>query len=196
MHKGWSSWRARRFPDYAEILGKVPYRSNKCTSSIIFLSVGQAPFKGMSLRKRTDGRVFHETEFVDLGEMRKLLVAGDPSDSDPGYEVAKVLTEWTARNYCHWLQSKVLSHIVCTHNVPTMHRTSPADINDFHNVLTCWNKWKRKWLLINESESGSVKVKDVNPVSRWLRILRLPMHEQWASTSATWDWGKLSPNWN
>ena len=52
----------------------------------------------MSLRKRTDGRVFHETEFVDLGEMRKLLVAGDPSDSDPGYEVAKVLTD---RNYCH-----------------------------------------------------------------------------------------------
>ena len=47
----------------------------------------------MSLRKRTDGRVFHETELADLGEMRKLLVVGDPSDSDSGYEVAKVLTE-------------------------------------------------------------------------------------------------------
>ena len=45
----------------------------------------------MSLRKRTDVRVFWEDEFVDLDEMRKLLVAGDPSDSDPGYEVPQVV---------------------------------------------------------------------------------------------------------
>ena len=84
----------RRFPSYAEILGKVLYRSTECCNVVLSSSqLGQAPFKGMSLRKRTDGRVFQETEFVDLGEMRKLLVAGDPSDSDPGYEVAKVLTE-------------------------------------------------------------------------------------------------------
>ena len=45
----------------------------------------------MSLRKRTDVRFFKEDEFVDLDEMRKLLVAGDPSDSDPGYEVPQVV---------------------------------------------------------------------------------------------------------
>ena len=33
---------------------------------------------GMPLRKRTEGRVFAEDE---------LLLRGDPSDSDPGYEV-------------------------------------------------------------------------------------------------------------
>ena len=50
-------------------------------------SGGRDPFNGMALRKRTNGRVFKTNEFIDLDEMRKLLVAGDPSDSDPGYEV-------------------------------------------------------------------------------------------------------------
>ena len=40
----------------------------------------------MSLRKQTDGRVFKK-EFIELDEMRKSLFAGNPSDSDPGYEV-------------------------------------------------------------------------------------------------------------
>ena len=45
----------------------------------------------MSLRKRRDVCVFKEDEFVDLDGMRNLLVAGDPSDSDPGYEVPQVV---------------------------------------------------------------------------------------------------------
>ena len=38
----------------------------------------------MPLRKRADGRIFLEDESTKLD---KTLVAGDPSDSDPGYEV-------------------------------------------------------------------------------------------------------------
>ena len=43
----------------------------------------------MPVRKRRDGRVFAEIdsdEMEELGESR-FLYAGDPSDSDPGYEV-------------------------------------------------------------------------------------------------------------
>ena len=50
----------------------------------------------MPLRKRADGRIFLENDSIELDEMQEsptMLVAGDPSDSDPGYEVAKVLTE-------------------------------------------------------------------------------------------------------
>jgi len=49
----------------------------------------------MPLRKRTDGRVFAEIdldEIEQLGESRSLY-AGDPSDSDPGYEVPQILME-------------------------------------------------------------------------------------------------------
>ena len=37
------------------------------------------------------GEMLKKEEFVDLDEMRKLLVAGDPSDSDPGFEVPQVV---------------------------------------------------------------------------------------------------------
>ena len=66
----------------------------------------------MLLRKRTDGRVLKE-EFVDLGEMRKLLVAGDPSDSDPGYEVPQVL------------------------GTNVIHYSVQLHIYDFRDILTC-----------------------------------------------------------
>ena len=55
----------------------------------------------MPLRKRTDGRLFQEDESIEFDEMQespKLPVAGDPSDSDPGYEVPQILTELSARN--------------------------------------------------------------------------------------------------
>ena len=41
----------------------------------------------MPLRKRADGRVFLEDESIRLD---KAPVAGDPSDSDPGYEVPQL----------------------------------------------------------------------------------------------------------
>ena len=54
----------------------------------------------MPLRKRTDGRVFGEIDIDDekrneieqLGGSR-VRYAGDPSDSDPGYEVPQILME-------------------------------------------------------------------------------------------------------
>ena len=66
----------------------------------------------MPARKRTGARVFASSDFIDLSEMRKyldleeeqnsmekepmgesqLLYAGDPSDSDPGYEVPQLVS--------------------------------------------------------------------------------------------------------
>ena len=45
----------------------------------------------MPLRKRGDrgGRGDFE-EFIDMGQMRTFLL-GDPSDSDPGYEVTNLI---------------------------------------------------------------------------------------------------------
>ena len=153
-----------------------------CTSSIIFLSVRSGSIQRNVAEETDRWPGFPRNRTRWLGWNAEIACCGG---SFRFWFWLWGCKSFNRMNYCHWLQSKVLSHIVCTHNVPTMHRTSPADINGFHNVLTCWNKWKRKWLLINESESGSVKVKEVNPVSRWLRILRLPMHEQWGITSAT-----------
>ena len=65
----------------------------------------------MPLKRRTGGRVSRESEFINFDEMRKylgldeernsieldemcesrLLYAGDPSESDPGYEVPQIL---------------------------------------------------------------------------------------------------------
>ena len=42
----------------------------------------------MSLRKRGDRGDFEG--FIDLGEMQTFLL-GDPSDSDPGYEVTNLI---------------------------------------------------------------------------------------------------------
>ena len=76
----------------------------------------------MPARKRTGARVFASSDFIDLSEMRKYLedldekqnsmeieplgksrslYAGDPSDSDPGYEVPKI-----GMNWCHLVKSK------------------------------------------------------------------------------------------
>ena len=72
-------------------------------------------FSEMPVRKRTGGQVFAASEFIDLSEMRKyldldeeqdsmemeelgetrVLYAGDPSDSDPGYEVRQIFSECT-----------------------------------------------------------------------------------------------------
>ena len=66
---------------------KIWYRQYYLPVSGVTSLTGQAPVNGMSLRKQTDGRVFKKEEFIELDEMRKLLFAGNPSDSDPGYEV-------------------------------------------------------------------------------------------------------------
>ena len=71
---------------------------------------------------------------------------------------------------------KMLSHFaLCTQ----CSEASPADIwiSQLFNMLKL------------------VKAKVLDLVSRWPRISRLAMHEQWGSTSATWDWGKFKLEW-
>ena len=66
----------------------------------------------MPVRKRRDGRFFAEfdpDELEQLGESR-LLYAGDPSDSDPGYEVPQILKE--CFELFHSFQSKMFGLIL------------------------------------------------------------------------------------
>ena len=81
----------------------------------------------MPARKRIGGRLFASSDFIDLSEMRKYLdleeeqnstdmepmgesrlrYAGDPSDSDPGYEVPQI-----GMNWCHSVKSKMFHNQV------------------------------------------------------------------------------------
>ena len=52
----------------------------------------------MSLRKRGDRGGFEG--FIDLGEMQTFLL-GDPSDSDPGYEVTNLIHKISKEKAAH-----------------------------------------------------------------------------------------------
>ena len=78
---------------------QIPKKVHLCKQYYLPVSwvtslTGQAPVNRMSLRKQTDGRVFKKEEFIELDGMRKLLFAGNPSDSDPGYEVPQLKAKW------------------------------------------------------------------------------------------------------
>ena len=82
----------------------------------------------MPLRKRADGRVFLEDESTKLD---KTLVAGDPSDSDPGYEVSQLNNRMKCLELVSLIKIKRCLILGCVHIVHTMHRSVSSRHMDF-----------------------------------------------------------------
>ena len=87
----------------------------------------------MPLRKRADGRVFLEAD--ESTKLDKSLVAGDPSDSDPGYEVSQLNNRMKCLELVSFIKIKrCCLTLHCVHNVHTMHRSVSSRHMDFTNV--------------------------------------------------------------
>ena len=115
-----------------------------------------------------NGRMVGFSWKTSPSDWTKRLLQGILLTLIPATRFHNSITEWSAWNLCHSLKSKDVSFWVVYTLCTQCTEASPADniwISQLFNLLK--------------------QVKVINPVSRWLRILRLPMHEQWRSTSAT-----------